>query len=41
MPAALITFDVVWVFDAANGGWLFSQVPQNSLPGDADTTISK
>jgi len=34
-------FDVVWVFDAANGGWLFSQVPQNLLPGDADTTISK
>jgi hypothetical protein len=33
-------FDVVWVFDsAADGGWSFSQIPQELLPGDGNTVI--
>jgi hypothetical protein len=33
-------FDVVWVFDsAAGGGWSFSQIPQELLPGDGNSVI--
>lgn len=33
-------FDMVWVFDANESGWTFSQVPQMVLAGDSDTPIS-
>jgi hypothetical protein len=34
-------FDVVWVFDSTGsaGGWTFTQVPQQLLPGDRDDVI--
>jgi len=33
-------FDVIWVFDAGQSSWRFSQVPQLLLAGDADNPIA-
>ena len=32
-------FDLVWIFEARQKSWKFSQVPQLLLPGDRPTTI--
>jgi broad specificity phosphatase PhoE len=33
-------FDVVWIFDRAGSGWIFSQMLQRLLPQDGDKPIS-
>ncbi len=34
-------FDIVWVFERADGGWSFTQVPQLLLAGDSVDVIDR